>query len=71
MTNQKAFAKAQKYIPGGVDSPVRAFGSVGGEPVIIERGNHDQLLEQKGIYYRMVQEQYRDFDQFARKAGEA
>ncbi len=38
---------------------------------VAERGTHRQLLEQKGIYYRMVQEQYRDFDQFARKAGEA
>ena len=39
---------------------------------IAERGTHQQLLEQKGIYYQMVQDQYRDFDQFAgRKAGEA
>ncbi len=39
---------------------------------IAERGTHQQLLEQKGIYYRMVQDQYRDFDRFARgKAGEA
>ena len=38
---------------------------------IAERGTHAQLLEKKGIYYQMVQEQYRDFDQFARKAGEA
>ena len=26
------FDEAKKYIPGGVNSPVRAFGSVGGEP---------------------------------------
>ena len=39
---------------------------------VAERGTHQQLLEKKGIYYRMVQDQYRDFDQFARrKAGEA
>ena len=39
---------------------------------IAERGTHQQLLDKKGIYYRMVQDQYRDFDQFARrKAGEA
>ena len=39
---------------------------------IAERGTHAELLKQQGIYYRMVQEQYRDFDQFARgKAGEA
>ncbi|MBR4444047.1 MAG: ABC transporter ATP-binding protein [Clostridia bacterium] len=39
---------------------------------IAERGTHQQLLDKKGIYYQMVQDQYRDFDQFARgKAGEA
>ena len=39
---------------------------------IAERGPHQQLLDRKGIYWRMVQDQYRDFDQFAgRKAGEA
>ena len=39
---------------------------------IAERGTHQELLAQKGIYYQMVQDQYRDFDQFARgKAGEA
>lgn len=32
-----AFARAQKYIPGGVNSPVRAFKAVGGEPVFINR----------------------------------
>ena len=31
-----SFEEAQKYIPGGVNSPVRAFGAVGGEPVFIE-----------------------------------
>ena len=39
---------------------------------IAERGTHQQLLEQKGIYYGMVQDQYKDFDQMIRqKAGEA
>ena len=39
---------------------------------IAERGTHQQLLDMKGIYYGMVQDQYRDFDQFAKgKAGEA
>jgi glutamate-1-semialdehyde 2,1-aminomutase len=32
------FAQAQELLPGGVDSPVRAFGAVGGEPVFFERG---------------------------------
>ncbi len=30
--------RAQRVIPGGVDSPVRAFGAVGGTPVFLERG---------------------------------
>ena len=36
-TNAAAFAAAQTVIPGGVDSPVRAFGSVGGTPRFMER----------------------------------
>ncbi|MCL4534421.1 MAG: glutamate-1-semialdehyde 2,1-aminomutase [Bacteroidetes bacterium] len=36
--SQQYFAEAQKYIPGGVDSPVRAFRAVGGQPVFIARG---------------------------------
>lgn len=32
------FRRAQRVIPGGVNSPVRAFGAVGGDPVFIERG---------------------------------
>lgn len=31
------FDRTQRAIPGGVDSPVRAFGSVGGDPVFIDR----------------------------------
>ena len=42
------FAQAQRYIPGGVNSPVRAFGAVGGEPVFISRAagaNHGQMMQ--------------------------
>ncbi len=39
---------------------------------IAERGTHHELLAKKGIYYGMVQDQYRDFEKFAAgKAGEA
>lgn len=39
---------------------------------IAERGTHQQLLAQKGIYYRMVQDQYQDFEKVSLgKAGEA
>ncbi len=36
--NQKLFQFSQKYIPGGVNSPVRAFKSVGGVPIFFRRG---------------------------------
>jgi len=36
-SNQELFDRAQKTIPGGVNSPVRAFRSVGGTPRFIER----------------------------------
>ena len=34
---EQLFKQASKHIPGGVNSPVRAFNSVGGTPVFIER----------------------------------
>ncbi len=37
MTTSSYFAEAQQYIPGGVNSPVRAFKGVGGDPVFIQR----------------------------------
>ena len=33
-TSEKLFKQAKKFIPGGVNSPVRAFNSVGGNPLI-------------------------------------
>lgn len=52
----KAFEEAQKYIPGGVDSPVRAFKSVGGTPVFIERGEGAYLIDiDKNRYIDYVQ----------------
>ena len=51
MTNKEAFGEAKKYIPGGVDSPVRAFGSVGGEPFIVERGEGAYLIDVEGKRY--------------------
>jgi len=36
--NHLLFEQSQQYIPGGVNSPVRAFKSVGGEPVFFQRG---------------------------------
>src|SRR5260221_6001788 len=42
--SREIFAEAEKVLVGGVNSPVRAFRSVGGEPLIIERG-HGQYLD--------------------------
>ena len=36
--NQQLFEKSRQFIPGGVNSPVRAFGSVGGTPLFFKRG---------------------------------
>jgi glutamate-1-semialdehyde 2,1-aminomutase len=46
-----AFEAAQRVIPGGVDSPVRAFGSVGGTPPFIERGEGGYLYDIDGNRY--------------------
>ncbi|NOX09064.1 MAG: glutamate-1-semialdehyde 2,1-aminomutase [Gammaproteobacteria bacterium] len=45
------FIKAQKHIPGGVNSPVRAFKGVGGEPIFIERGKGPYLFDSDGKKY--------------------
>ena len=51
MTNKEAFSEAKKYIPGGVNSPVRAFGSVGGEPVMIDHARGAYLYDIEGKKY--------------------
>lgn len=42
------FASAQKVIPGGVNSPVRAFKAVGGEPIFIKRAEGAYLYDEDG-----------------------
>ncbi len=42
------FAEAKKYIPGGVNSPVRAFNAVGGDPVFVERAKGAYLYDADG-----------------------
>ena len=49
--SQVAFKEAYEVIPGGVDSPVRAFSSVGGTPVFIERGEGGYLIDIDGNRY--------------------
>ena len=46
-----AFNKAQELIPGGVNSPVRAFKSVGGTPIFIEKGEGGYLVDIDGNKY--------------------
>jgi len=47
-TSQELFERAQKVIPGGVNSPVRAFGSVGGDPVFQAEGRGAKLVDVDG-----------------------
>ena len=49
--SKNAFKEAKKYIAGGVDSPVRAFKSVGGTPVFIEKGEGAFLIDIDGNRY--------------------
>jgi glutamate-1-semialdehyde 2,1-aminomutase len=46
-----AFQKAQQLIPGGVNSPARAFGGVGGQPLFIARGEGPFLVDLDGQRY--------------------
>ncbi len=43
--SQQIFETAQTVLPGGVNSPVRAFGSVGGNPLIVERAEGPYLFD--------------------------
>ena len=45
------FARAQARIPGGVNSPVRAFGAVGGEPFFVARASGSRLVDTDGREY--------------------
>jgi len=49
--SRELFEKAQKSIPGGVNSPVRAFRSVGGDPVFVARGKGARLWDVDGKEY--------------------
>ena len=49
--SEDLFARARTVIPGGVDSPVRAFGGVGGTPVFMDRGEGAFLIDVDGNRY--------------------
>jgi len=50
-TSQGLFEKAQKFIPGGVNSPVRAFRAVGGSPVFIKSAKGPYVYDEDGNEY--------------------
>lgn len=49
--SQELFTRAQQHIPGGVNSPVRAFKSVGGTPVFIKKAKGAYLYDEDGNRY--------------------
>ncbi len=49
--NEALFARAQKHIPGGVNSPVRAFRSVGGTPLFFQKGAGAKVQDADGTWY--------------------
>lgn len=50
-TSRALYERAQTLIPGGVNSPVRAFGSVGGTPLFIDRALGSRLWDEDGHEY--------------------
>jgi glutamate-1-semialdehyde 2,1-aminomutase len=51
MTNSSLFAEAKRFIPGGVNSPVRAFRNVGGEPFFVSRAKGSHVWDVEGREY--------------------
>ncbi len=50
-SNEEWFARAQRVIPGGVDSPVRSFASVGGTPYTVVSGEGPYVIDAEGTRY--------------------
>ena len=46
--SERLFAEAQRYLPGGVSSPVRAFKAVGGNPLFIRKGAGSKIYDEDG-----------------------
>ena len=46
--SDQLFEEAQHYLPGGVDSPVRAFKAVGGNPIFVKRGQGSRIIDADG-----------------------
>jgi glutamate-1-semialdehyde 2,1-aminomutase len=50
-TSEKLFEEARRVIPGGVNSPVRAWNAVGGHPRFIQRGRGAEVIDADGRTY--------------------
>jgi glutamate-1-semialdehyde 2,1-aminomutase len=50
-TSEKLFQESLTYFPGGVNSPVRAFKSVGGTPLFIAKGNGAEIWDEDGNHF--------------------
>ena len=50
-TNEELFTSAKRHIPGGVNSPVRAFAGVGGTPIFISRAKGSKMYDTNGRAY--------------------
>ena len=50
-TSQRLFSEASEWIPGGVNSPVRAWSRLGGNPVVIDHGQGSQIWDVDGRQY--------------------
>src|SRR5947208_6790714 len=49
--SRQIMSRARELFPGGVNSPVRAFGGVGGEPFVVERGEGARIHDVDGNEY--------------------
>jgi glutamate-1-semialdehyde 2,1-aminomutase len=50
-TSEKLFASSTRILPGGVNSPVRAFRAVGGSPIFVSRGRGSHIEDEDGLEY--------------------
>ena len=51
ITNKEIFEEAKRYLPGGVNSPVRAFKAVGGNPIVVIKGEGAHIYDVEGNKY--------------------
>ncbi len=69
LRSREVFRKAQEVLVGGVNSPVRAFQAVGGEPVIVARAAGSRLWDADGNAYLDYVCSWGALDSWARGCG--